>query len=577
LSNRLNEDRLSVLEKEKVPFLFSSSHLAEFLEITPSVKTRLSMILMLGPRLTDPRAKVDYFLDLFRFSEEKEKVQGVLKARTTVLKSSSFRQSGLNLQPIGGYGVAADNPVVAKPFMNLKGMAAARERGVKPVSKPIASLSNQPLPQSRSEGDVQKLNEGKNGNTVKNGQIRNSSPNLVSTAASTQVTAKTATLALESVSVTTECKNGDDGFIDIMLNEKKEQQQLQTTLKTLTSVNPFEPIVNISSAIPASSLDSKKLQSNGTNLKVFCPSEEVSPPDSGKAKRIINGHKSTVNGKYSPKFTSMEEGVRMKILESIDRFSPSTEAKSTFSNRNVDTKNGNGHVLPQPSSSTVEYFIHPGPLLVPKSPPFQRRKSSEAILSHSKSRMESLLKDTSSVNVRRISGIIDRSHKGNERSEQTDTSGHNNLNKAIEEELDHFSGSVDSQDQSQNHIKTRLATAAKNVIRSASFNGINSNNSLGICTPRGTPVKIAWIRDKSYYEEMIPEGSVGMDGDIPLFSCKELVRKNYMKEYDGVIQSELEEYMIEEDFLEQFGMTKDDFKKQPIWRQIKAKKSLLLF
>jgi hypothetical protein len=55
---------------------------------------------------------------------------------------------------------------------------------------------------------------------------------------------------------------------------------------------------------------------------------------------------------------------------------------------------------------------------------------------------------------------------------------------------------------------------------------------------------------------MTPEGPVGMDSEIPLFSCKELVRRNYMKEYEGVNQSELEEYMIEEDFLEQFGMTK---------------------
>lgn len=48
-----------------------------------------------------------------------------------------------------------------------------------------------------------------------------------------------------------------------------------------------------------------------------------------------------------------------------------------------------------------------------------------------------------------------------------------------------------------------------------------------------------------------------MDSDgNPLFRIDELRRLNFMKEYDGVNQSELEQYMIEEDFLEHFGMTK---------------------
>ena len=42
-----------------MPFLFTSAQLTVLLEITPSVKTRLAMIMMLGPRLTDPRTKVE--------------------------------------------------------------------------------------------------------------------------------------------------------------------------------------------------------------------------------------------------------------------------------------------------------------------------------------------------------------------------------------------------------------------------------------------------------------------------------------------------------------------------------------
>jgi hypothetical protein len=528
------------------------------------------MILMLGPRLTDPRAKVDYFLELFRFSEEKEKVQIVLKARTTVLASSLFRQSGLNLQPIGGYGVAAENATVAKPFMGLKGMAAARERVVKPVGKPIALLNKQPLPLSRSEGDVQKLNEGINGLSLKNRQINTSAPNLASIGVTTQVTATTVTLALESM--TTKHKNGDsDEFADRILNENKERQLPTSTFKTSTSsatlptsVNTVGAVVNNSVAIldSVSASEVKVQPKNTTPLKILCPTEAVSSPGFGSAgmvQRILKGHIPNGNkatSDFSPKFIEGKvKSFEVRVIESVD--SSSLEAKST--SKNMDINNGNGFGSSSSSSSTAKPFIHPGPLLLPES--FQRRSSSSAI-SLSSYRMESCTKDTSNVNVK---GMIGRSKKGNERGEKTDTSSHNDLDKLIEEELEVRSngarplsasmkrglGIVTSQDQNQNYIETFKK-------RSTSFtNGCISNSSLGICTPRGTPVKIAWIRDKSFYEEMTPEGPVGMDGDgNPLFRIDELRRLNFMKEYDGVNQSELEQYMIEEDFLEHFGMTK---------------------
>lgn len=92
---------------------------------------------MIGPRLTDPRAKVDFFLGLFRFSEEKEKVQEILKARTHVISSNLFRQPGLNF--VAGTGDCANSPMSVssegsnKPFLGIKGLAGARERVTKPI------------------------------------------------------------------------------------------------------------------------------------------------------------------------------------------------------------------------------------------------------------------------------------------------------------------------------------------------------------------------------------------------------------------------------------------------------------
>lgn len=600
----MNEDRLNLLDVEKIPYLFSSSHLAELLEITPSVKTRLSMILMLGPRLTDPKAKVDYFLNLFRFSEEKEKVQVVLKARTTVLASLLFRQSGLNLSPVGGYGVAAENTTVAKPFMNLKGMAAARERVIKPVGKSRASLSSQspaigsPLSLPRSESDAQKFSNGQNGIGLPGRHINNSSSKLRSLTASAQVTSSTDTLTLESVKI--DYRNDDnDEFFDRMLNEMKEPQptvvsKLPTSAPILPiSTNIFGTITNSSPAMSVAVVTSRvesQLQTNSTSpLKISSHTEAVSPSEvglAGKVKRMLKSHKVLGSSKFSPKYTSMVEGGNLisskDTVGKTKTFEVSVLDSSGNSSLNEGTTNGNVEMngdngfRKSPSSSSISQpsssYLHPGPLVLPRSSP--RRSSSE---SHTLNlRMESLLKDTSSVNVKGIAGIIDRSKKGSERVEQTDTSDHNDLNRRIGEELDpEFRscganglaslgtkkwavGTVSSQDQSQDHIVvSRLATVVNTIVRSSSFNGINSCSSLGICTPRGTPIKVAWVRDKLFYQKMPAEGPVGADSDgTPLFRYCELVRKNFVKSYEGVRQSELEEYMIEEDFEKQFGMTK---------------------
>jgi hypothetical protein len=111
------------------------------------VKTRLAMIVLIGPRLLDPRAKIDFFLGLFRFSEEKEKVQEVLKTRTHVLTSSHYRQKELNsnLTPTGSGENSAP-----KPFIAIPGLAKARERVTKPIVKtrkiPTGDVNDQSKP-----------------------------------------------------------------------------------------------------------------------------------------------------------------------------------------------------------------------------------------------------------------------------------------------------------------------------------------------------------------------------------------------------------------------------------------------
>ena len=88
------------METLKEPYLFTSSNLEKIVNITVSLKTRMSMIGLIGPRLTDPNAKISIFTDMFRFSEDKKSVEDILKARTNTLNASQFKRYGNSIDYI---------------------------------------------------------------------------------------------------------------------------------------------------------------------------------------------------------------------------------------------------------------------------------------------------------------------------------------------------------------------------------------------------------------------------------------------------------------------------------------------
>jgi len=77
---------------EKEPYLFTSLQLEEIVNTTASLKTRLSIISLLGPRLIDPNGRIAVFTDMFRFADDKRAVEEVLKNRANMLSRSQFVQ-----------------------------------------------------------------------------------------------------------------------------------------------------------------------------------------------------------------------------------------------------------------------------------------------------------------------------------------------------------------------------------------------------------------------------------------------------------------------------------------------------
>lgn len=96
-----NEERLKSLESEKVAYLFSSDDLIALVSITESVKTKMAIISTIGPRLTDPKAKPESITGLFRYSEEKEKVdKHCFHCQSMFVSISIYPSANLSIPPL---------------------------------------------------------------------------------------------------------------------------------------------------------------------------------------------------------------------------------------------------------------------------------------------------------------------------------------------------------------------------------------------------------------------------------------------------------------------------------------------
>ena len=100
-----NECRIHLLSERKIQFLFTSKNLIELLNITPSVKTRIQFVKEVGPRLIDPKSLSVTIIDMFRYSEEKRKVEMVLKSRAQVLAKQVAYSQGVAGNSNGNCGV----------------------------------------------------------------------------------------------------------------------------------------------------------------------------------------------------------------------------------------------------------------------------------------------------------------------------------------------------------------------------------------------------------------------------------------------------------------------------------------
>lgn len=133
---RANENRLKLLETEKLPYLFTSLQLITLCELTTSLKSRLAMIKSLGPRLTDPRAETTRLTSMFRFAEEKQQVEDTLRHRFQAQQHTVFlrvekqidAQLPTNTQSPTSTGTTSSGSNTTTQANNVMGISPTRRR-----------------------------------------------------------------------------------------------------------------------------------------------------------------------------------------------------------------------------------------------------------------------------------------------------------------------------------------------------------------------------------------------------------------------------------------------------------------
>jgi hypothetical protein len=134
---RDNKDVLHHIETTKTPFLYASADLLAILNCVTSQKTKLAIIEHLAPRLVDPKKHQPELLEIFRFVNEKEKVESLLKARSQTISASVFRRDD-GVQSTASTDSNPDEvtvePTSTSPRSGKGNTGAGRGSGIKGIS-----------------------------------------------------------------------------------------------------------------------------------------------------------------------------------------------------------------------------------------------------------------------------------------------------------------------------------------------------------------------------------------------------------------------------------------------------------
>jgi hypothetical protein len=483
---------------------------------------------MIGPRLTDPRAKVDFFLGLFRFSEEKEKVQEILKARTHVISSNLFRQPGLNF--VAGSGDCANSPMSVssegsnKPFLGIKGLAGARERVTKPIVK-SRTIDQLTTPQSATVSapatptPIVSPPTPTQGKWSAPGAAPNPNPsNCTSPPRLPFVTSKSA----ESTSVTKEPYVPYSQRVNSSPDADKSQSDSSSTPSTAkVSASEFASLGKVQRMIKSYSSRNELLEQEMVfNIPAGSASNRSSCGRGASAPLI----------KKERVLFEMHSDMSFVPPEDRNKLSPVTGSVTEddgLSSECTSVEGSEGHES-EDSAKTWR----------------------QALLTKE---TKGLGRDMNRLSFERKKLVFSNSSAGSSTCELSECSTNESSLRSDFDEPKSRSGTR-ARAPSMSRTPRRKSSRDDSVEAFRRKNRRDSSQSVAssVCA-----TAIGKVKDLTLYKSMPSEGPVGEGPEgTPLYRYYELVRMNFVKNFEGIKQSELVFCMVDDEFLEHFGMNK---------------------
>ena len=477
----VNLEKLDILSSERLPYLFSSEDLSKLVEVTESVKTKIQIISIIGPRLTDPRAKTEYFVGLFRFSEEKSTVEEVLKARTVTMNAAIFTKVN-NLSNSGGRGGGR--------LGGRNGSSGGRgvtthNRGGSDVANLDRIIEDEPF----------KCESAKLPVVDRRSNLRRSFSKSQSDLANMDV-------EISMRHTITDISESPSSVADI-------NPPLAIAARAPVARNP------VTTTYRKSVAENKLVDMSQSRVKSISR-EKLSDAAVDAAKAPDAATIARLNRKSNP-------GTLADLLE---QDSKQVEVAAAVMTTASHVKTNKGSWIKKDDPPPIPVVINSSPD-IKKSSDVQRLKASFNNTSNNNMNNKSLSKHLSMSLTSSTSRIA--------------------------------SPASDDSTYSANSTSSYMNSRRYSEISNRSLYNINSSAAVLTSVSNDVANKCAAVlkMDKSTFLSLSPEEAIKTDSNgNQFFSFTELVRRNYTKEYIGLLQSDLEKYLTDEEFLIVFEKNK---------------------
>jgi hypothetical protein len=482
---------------------------------------------MIGPRLTDPRSKTDEFIQIFRYAEDKTKVEEILKARQQTLASSMFkvssaaagggrgeavagrggRGSGLSVarpgrgspmagrgSPMGGRGIITSpkpdttTSIITNSEVNEEEISITNDISIKSVIDFVQPTSTSELIQDTDIEVWEELVRNENAKKSNNDSESDDEANIRGSVTMRPFSAHVTSDDIKSI------RNSVNNTSISTINDKKCNNNVES-LETNDLVSIIATTNDVIEIAPITVLDTVQSGRKSRRFSKFLPHNDYNiqiEAESSNTSNIVEPETSTLNTSnvVEPETSTLQTEIKNENVKEV----PVTEISATF-----NSKRGSVRASPIGIKSLKEKFLATG------------TDGSVIVVSNNTTASSS-----TTVPKRRNTYLL---------SNQTDSGNNNNNNNS------------NTSSEEQKYDK----------------NGVIDT------------------------EKLLDTNFVDSTGNYKIYSYDVLVERNKLKMYDGLSQSDLELHLDDKEFVNKFGLSKEEYNKLPKWRKIAQKKALLLF